>query len=380
LNVTIGYVGNKGTHVFAGNGPAYNTNEAAIVGGTNLYACLDPGAVGNPSATQFKCTGTSFKPLGNIPTSFRRRLFLNGVPAFTYPNFPGITCCSDSPGDYFGNDADNKYNALQVKVEKRVSHGLQFLAHYTYSKAYFYDGGYFSVDKKFAWGPDDYNRNHVFVINTVYELPIGKGKTFMSGAGRVTDLLIGGWQVTNTLNYSGGLPFTPSIGECGQISDAGPCRPNATGTLKTGTSRDSAGNLLWFVPLPSGALGTVFSDTNLTGQDSCALARPTSGVFALPACGQIGNVRRNSYRGPRGFYSDMALSKTFAITERYRAQFRFDAYNVFNHPVLGFNGSQGNTCVDCGGDSGVINHIENNNSPGSPSGMRQLQFGVRFTF
>ena len=142
-----------------------------------------------------------------VRKSFRRRLFLNGVPAFTYPNFPGITCCSDSPGDYFGNDADNKYNALQVKVEKRVSNGLQFLAHYTYSKAYFYDAGYFSVDKKFAWGPDDFNRNHVFVVNTVYELPIGKGKKFMSDAGRVTDLLIGGWQVTNTLNYSGGLPL-----------------------------------------------------------------------------------------------------------------------------------------------------------------------------
>jgi hypothetical protein len=40
-------------------------------------------------------------------------------------------------------------------------------------------------------------------------------------------LLVGGWQLTNTLNYSGGLPFTPSLGECGQISDAGPCRPNA---------------------------------------------------------------------------------------------------------------------------------------------------------
>src|SRR5713226_3343691 len=380
LNITASYVGNKGTHVFAGNGPAYNTNEAAIGPGTDAYSCLAPGAAGNSSATQFKCTA-SFKPF--ISQAFRRRLFLNGVPTFTYPNFPGVTCCSDSPGDYFGNDADNKYNALQVKVEKRVSNGLQFMAHYTYSKAYFYDGGYFSVDKKFAWGPDDYNRNHVFVINTVYELPIGRGKKFMSDAGRVKDLVIGGWQVTNTLNYSGGLPFTPSLGECGQVSDAGPCRPIATGKLKTGTSRDSAGNLLWFTPLPKAALSQspdVFSNTDLTGLDTCTLARPTSGPFALPACGQIGNVGRNSYRGPRGFYSDMALSKTFSITERYKAQFRFDAYNVFNHPVLGFNGSQGNTCVDCGSDSGRITSTENNNSPGSPSGMRQLQFGVRFTF
>ncbi len=205
----------------------------------------------------------------------------------------------------------------------------------------------------------------------------------MSDAGRVKDLVIGGWQVTNTLNYSGGLPWTPSLGECGQISDAGPCRPIAKGTLKTGTSRDSGGNLLWFTPLPQGALTQspdVFSNTDLTGLDTCTLARPTAGPFALPACGQIGSVGRNSYRGPRGFYSDMALSKTFNITERFKAQFRFDAYNVFNHPVLAFSSTQGNTCVDCGSDSGRITDIENNNSPGSPSGMRQLQFGVRFTF
>jgi hypothetical protein len=382
LNITVGYVGNKGTHVFAGNGPSYNTNEAAIIGGTFAYSCSP-----NPApATTFDCK-QSFKPLGGIPQAFRRRLFLNGVPAFTYPAFPGLTCCSDSPGDYFGNDADNKYNALQVKAEKRVSKGLQFLAHYTYSKAYNYNDAYFSVGKKFAWGPDDFNRNHVFVINTVYELPVGRGKTFMGSAGRVTDLLVGGWQLTNTLNYSGGLPFTPSLGECGQISDAGPCRPNATGTpLKTGTSRDANGFLLWFTPLPSGALSQSLpeitnSATDITGQnDQCLVARPTSGGFSLPACGQIGNVGRNSYRGPRGFYSDMALSKTFSITERYKAQFRFDAYNVFNHPVLAFSSTQGNTCIDCGSDSGRITDIENNNSPGSPSGMRQLQFGVRFTF
>jgi hypothetical protein len=76
----------------------------------------------------------------------------------------------------------------------------------------------------------------------------------------------------------------------------------------------------------------------------------------------------------------MALAKNFTITERVKAQFRFDAYNVFNHPVLGFNGSQGNTCVDCGGTAGQITDIENVNSPGSPTGMRQLQFGIRVTF
>jgi hypothetical protein len=215
----------------------------------------------------------------------------------------------------------------------------------------------------------------VFVVNTVYELPIGKGKKFMSDIGRAADLLIGGWQITNTLNYSGGLPWTPGIAECNQISDAGPCRPNkTTGTLATGATRDSSGNLLWFTPVAPLTYTGVTATT-----DTCTLARPTSGPFALPACGQIGNVGRNSYRGPRGFFSDMALSKSFGITESVKAQFRFDAYNVFNHPVLAI---PGNTCVEtsCGSNAGRITDIENDTSPGSPNGMRQLQFGFKVTF
>ena len=75
----------------------------------------------------------------------------------------------------------------------------------------------------------------------------------------------------------------------------------------------------------------------------------------------------------------MALTKTFNITERFKAQFRFDAYNLFNHPVLGVSNNF-NNCVDCGGSSGQISDIEADAAPGSPVGMRQLQFGVRLTF
>src|SRR4030095_16786314 len=164
-----------------------------------------------------------------VSQSNRRRFFLNGVPRFTYPNFLDangnpLVCCSTDVNDYFGNDASSHYNGIQVKLEKRFAQGLQFLAHYTFSHAYNYNDDYFSVDPKVAYGPDDFNRNHVFVISTVYELPIGRGKKYMADIGRAADFLIGGWQISNTSNWSGGLPFTPSIGECGQISDAGPCR------------------------------------------------------------------------------------------------------------------------------------------------------------
>ena len=373
INVEIAYIGNKGTHTFAGNGPAYNTNEVAIGTGTNPYSCID-----NEDDT-FTCKPSGFK--ASTPANNRRRLNLNGVPAFTYTGaYAGLVCCSTDVNDYFGNDASSHYNALQIKVEKRFSQGFQFMAHYTYAHAYNYDSGYYSVDPKFAYGPDDFNRNHVFVLSLVYELPFGKGKKFLSDANRVTDLLIGGWQISNTTNWSGGLPFTPSIGECSSISDAGPCRPN----LLPGESfhvgkTTSGGNTYWFKSVPSLAVPTVTTDTDLTGVDACTVARPTSGPFALPACGQIGNVLRNSYRGPHAFFSDLSVAKNFNFTERVKAQFRFDAYNVFNHPVLGYGAGTGNTCIDCGG-GGQITQIEGDASPNAPNGMRQLQFGLRVSF
>ena len=378
LNIEVAYIGNKGTHVFAGNGPAYNTNEAAIGAGTDPLKCTAAAGGG------FTCTTTSFTPF--VSQADRRRLFLNGVPAFTYPTFLDangnpLTCCSVDVGNYFGNDASSHYNALQVKMEKRFNQGLQFLAHYTFSHAYNYDSGYFSVNPKFAYGPDDFNRDHVFVISTVYELPFGRGKKFMGDAGRAANFLIGGWQLSNTTNWSGGLPWTPTIGECGNISDAGPCRPNqGPSKLNVGKQVAPNGDVYWFTPVAPLGYPTA-SATNLTGVDSCTLARPTSGPFSLPACGTIGNVGRNSYRGPHAFFSDMSLAKNFNFTERVKAQFRFDAYNVFNHPVLGFSSTQGDLCIDCTGrDPGRVQDIEGDASPNAPNGMRQLQFGLRFTF
>jgi Carboxypeptidase regulatory-like domain/TonB dependent receptor len=395
LSLTVSYVGNKGTHVFSGQSPSYNNNEPAIGTGTDAYQCTANVA----PATGFDCK-QSFKP--SVPQSNRRRYFLNGVPTFTYPGstftdaqgvvHPTPGCCAVDTG-YFGNDADDKYNALQIKAEKRVSYGLTFLAHYTFSHAYEYDQSYFSVDKTFAWGPNQYNRNQVFVANVIYELPVGRGKHFMSGASRLMDLVVGGWQITNTTTYGTGLPFTPSIQNCGQISDAGPCRPNRipghqlhTGKTTAPCPSGTPGNCTyWYTPIPTLSQANLpeikNSPTDISGTgDACATARPAAGPFIMPACGQIGNVGFDSYRGPHAFYDDMAMSKTFTITERIKAQFRFDAYNVFNHPVLGFSSAQGNTCVDCGGSSGQITDIEADAAPGSPVGMRQLQFGVRITF
>jgi hypothetical protein len=317
-----------------------------------------------------------------VPQSNRRPFFLNGVPAFTYPGYTTplgapLTCCAVDL-TYFGNDASSNYNALQLKVDKRFSHGLQFLAHYTYAHSNAYNSNYYAVDPKLAYGPDQYTRRNVFVISTVYELPFGKGRTYMNGINRAEDLIVGGWQLSNTLNWSSGLPWTASIGECGQIEDTGPCRPNMVPGQSFSVGPRQIGGV-WYEYTPVAPLAYSLTAAD-AGVDSCTLARPVSGAFALPACGQIGNSGFDTFFGPRAFFSDLSLSKSFTITERIKAQFRFDAYNVFNHVVFGFNANQGNTCVDCGGNAGQITDIEGDSSPGSPNGMRQLQFGLRVTF
>ncbi|HWC19920.1 MAG TPA: hypothetical protein VG498_23100, partial [Terriglobales bacterium] len=125
--------------------------------------------------------------------------------------------------------------------------------------------------------------------------------------------------------------------------------------------------------------GLAYPASALTvGTNTCSVSRPTSGPFSLPACGTDGNVGRNTFRGPHHFTDDMSLQKDFKVTERVAAQFRMDAYNVFNHPVYGFSSQDynatGGTCIDCGGTNGKIKDIEYGTS------MRQLQFGLKVQF
>jgi len=188
--------------------------------------------------------------------------------------------------------------------------------------------------------------------------------------------------LTSITDWSGGLPWTPQFGDCGLDQDVGVCRPDkASGSLREGAKRDSNGFLTWFTPVTTSAGCSGLSIVLPTPTDPCApdpnqcsKARPTIAGFARTACGTLGNIGLDSFRGPHLFTSNLSLAKNFRITERYKAEFRMDANNIFNHPVLGFNYTQGNLCIDCGGDAGRITNIENNTS------MRLLTFGLRFSF
>ena len=338
MSLEVAYIGNKGTHTFVGNAQTYDVNQPSIVGFAQ-----------------------------GVPEAQRRPLFSHFIyPAFQVPdpNNPGktipLTCCSDSLGTYYGNDGSTNYNALEIKVDKRFSQGLQFLTHYTFSHANNFDNNYYVDNPRIAYGPDDENRNNVWISNVVYELPFGRGKMFASGVSKPMEYFVGGWEITNTTNWSSGLPWTATYGECN--ADEGPdinvCRPNQNGSFQVGVGsfNTSTHNITYFTPLAPFTPGS-------------------TGVFTQPGLGNFGNVGRNTFHGPRLFTDDMAVFKNIPITERVRGQFRVDAFNVFNHPVLPFGATQsGGTCIDCGGTNGKITDIEEDTQ------MRQIQFSVRFTF
>jgi hypothetical protein len=373
MSLEVAYVGSKGTHGFVGDGPNYDINPAAVGDGatiTKANIASGPNAGQPCPAGSIPNSATPLGPCGAASASFS---------AFTSQNqrrplFPKIPF---DLGNYYGNDAASTYNAFEVKVDKRFSNGLQFLSHYTYAKAYGYpQDNYYAVSHVYSWGRVDFNRDHVFVFSPIYELPFGRGKKYKADASKFMDYFIGGWQISNTTNWSSGLPWTPSVGECGAISDTGPCRPNST-SKKIHTSIGSLDTVnhtrTFFTPVASLAI-----DPNSlpVGTDTCGLLRPGAGPFSLPNCGTIGNVGRNSYDGPGGFYSDMSVMKSFAITEQVRAKFIMNAFNIFNHPVYAFSQNNGaNGCVDCqGGNNGKITALEGGTH------MRQLEFAVRFEF
>jgi hypothetical protein len=330
ISLEVAYVGSKGTHGFAGNGPNYDVNPPSMA----LYGVIDP------------LTGKAYD------TNLRRPL--------CRPNLATDTCrgITFGLGNYYGNDAASTYNAFEVKVEKRFARGLQFISHYTYSHASGYDSNYYAIDHKIAWGPVDFNRDHMWVFSPVYELPFGKGKQFMGDASRAMDYVVGGWEVANNTTWGSGLPWTPGFSQCGTEQDVSVCRPNrGTGSFHTGVSGHidpKNHNLTFYTPVP----------------DITSPASPP-GPFADPTKGHLGNIGRNSYRGPRAFTSDLSIVKKIPVYERFNVQFRTDIFNVFNHAAY----ANPNTTIDgTGTNDGKITSLQF----GYP--MRQIQFALRFDF
>jgi hypothetical protein len=199
VSLEAAYVGNKGTHVFAGGGPAFNVNEATLVGFPNV-------------------------PIDQRKPFFSRFGWTQGI-------------------DYFCNCADNRYNSLQTKITKRFTTSYSVLAHYTLQKAVNDDASQFFFNRDVTRGRQDFDRTHNFVLSQVAELPFGRNKRFLGDISKGLDYIVGGWQFNSNTMIQSGLPFNVGFDTSG-ISDTGPNRPDIVGDPKI----SSGGRDRWFDP------------------------------------------------------------------------------------------------------------------------------------
>lgn len=283
------------------------------------------------------------------------------------------------PTHYDESIGTSWYDALQVSLNKKTSHGLTFLLSYTWSKAL--DIG---ADEWFAAGTngssvqDPYHLNNdkglagfdlpqIFTAHWVYELPFGTGKKFEIG-NRVLDAIVGGWQVNGITNFSSGTLY--NVSAANSIPNVGSIlaeRANLVGDPNSGTC-------------PNGAA---------VGTRTCWF---NTSAFAVPPIGTYGTFSRNVLRGDGRGNLDLSVFRNFPITERTRIEFRAEAFNVTNTPVWGIPNSNVSTnlkCLKTGPvqapcTTGSIDPVNNTfgvvTTTGTGYAPRQLQFALKFYY
>ena len=260
-------------------------------------------------------------------------------PRRPYPQYGGFTDIVDR-----GNA---NYNALQFKVEKQPSHGLNFLSAFTFSKSIDDQPSICcangdpqnSYDLTAERGPSDFDSKFRWVTSFDYQLPVGKDQRFL-GSGGITDEVLGGWHVGGIFTIRTGFYFSP-------LMSYDPSNTGSFGMMRT--DRVCDGNL----PSSQQSINNWF-DAN---------------CFPLPAAFTFGDSGKNVLEGPGEVTADLAVRKIFGLSERMNLEFRFELFNAFNHPVFA---QPDNFITDGPGATAVIT------STVLPS--RELEFGLKLHF
>jgi hypothetical protein len=302
--VDVAYVGSKGTRL----NRRENTNSAEPNGPFATVQLRDvPAQPLNP------ITGQPFNPdpveNAGLRTRFRRLVPI-AINVWENNALYLLDNVFQTTSSAFSN-----YNAAQVRVEKRATRGLTAVFSYTFSKALsdatgFNGGGPYDTgnriqdmfNKKGDKGLSSIDHRHRMSLATIYELPIGPGKTLMSGAPKVVGKIVGGWLVNGIYTYQTGLPMTVKFN--GDVF---------------GSGTDNARPDLVCNPNLSSGQRTVdrFFATN---------------CFQVQNPIRFGTAGRSTVTGPVIHNVDIGLFKNTAITERVNTQFRAEFFNFPNHP------------------------------------------------
>ena len=253
----------------------------------------------------------------------------------------------------------SSYHALEMDVRRAFSGGLQFRGTYTYAKSL--DDGtawnssvganapgfvMYPSNPKLDWGPSTTDVRHLAAINATYELPLGKGKPLFRNIEGWRDKLASGWSLSGIETLHSGFPFTPQLGfnPSNNGDSRNPIRPSWNPNFSG--------------PVIPGRPNQYFNPN----------------AFMVPASGTYGNVSRDSLTGPGLTQLDLALSKSTAIREKARLQFRAEIFNLLNHT----NFATPNTVVFSSASSspsptaGVITETS--------TSSRQIQLGLKLLF
>lgn len=226
-----------------------------------------------------------------------RRVFTTA----TIPGAPGPTTLSNVLR--IQRDGFSRYNALQIKVEKRYAKGLYLLASYSHSRTIALQDGYQDpLNEAPEIGVADIDRPNYFVGSGLYDLPFGRGRSIGRQWGGVANALLGGWSFGPIVRANSGTPFNLSVAGNPSNNGVGKDRPNLVGDTHLANPTPNE----WF---------------NVS-------------AFAKNAPYTYGNVPHNFLRGPSFFNVDAVLRKSFRLNERLTADLRLESFNMLNHTNL----------------------------------------------
>ena len=258
------------------------------------------------------------------------------------------------------NVANSMYNSLQIAWNRRFADGLQFGVSYTLSKSMDDGSNQRDVipntyDPKMLWGPSEFDARHIVVFSYLYDLPIFKNRSSLSGK------LLGGWQISGVTQFQTGLP-------CGAAHATDYARVGLDSNFGCGVNGQ-----YWTVNGTPKIIGTFGS----SGQWFATKNPDGSSIFTAPAPGTFNSQRVRDLIYQPGFQNwNLGLFKSFPIDEQRGFQFRAEAFNFINHPNWG------------GGSGGGVNFDPTSSNFGKVTtkgggvggGERNLQLSLRAYF
>lgn len=221
----------------------------------------------------------------------------------------------------YGTIASSEYHGGTLSVRQRFR-GLSWDANYTFSKSMddasgVQTSGVFgsafihnALRQQDNYSVSDFDVRHIFNVNSIWEIPVGRGKTFFSGMNKFADALLGGWQLSSVFRYNTGFPITD-----GFVSVYGwPTNWNVRSyvtrfrDIKVSPTKNGPGGL-----------PNLFSDVTAAYQS-----------FRSAAPGETGD--RNVLRYPGYIVLDMGLAKSFNMPwkEGHKLQIRAESFNLTN--------------------------------------------------